>query len=166
MEALNITQSSSSIYMQLAQKRAELNSVDKKELEKSTQDSYDKLNESNSKYDEKDYNRVISKFEKLDEQTKAHEQLHASKAATTTPINYTYQLGPDGKLYATGGFVRMDTSIPEDEASANVKLQQLQDAASAPSELSGADMQIARTANLNRLLIQSQSQEQGENYDS
>ncbi|WP_198526357.1 hypothetical protein [Halarcobacter anaerophilus] len=32
MEALNITQSSSSIYMQLAQKRAELNSVDKKSL--------------------------------------------------------------------------------------------------------------------------------------
>ncbi|WP_320034058.1 putative metalloprotease CJM1_0395 family protein [Halarcobacter sp.] len=163
MEALNTTQSASSIYMQLAQKRAELASVDKKELEKSTQDSYDKT-ASSSKYDEKDYERVIEKFKNLDSETKAHEQLHASRAATTTPINYNYQVGPDGKLYATGGSVRFDTSIPDDEASANLKLQQLQDAASGPSELSSADAQIARTANLNRLLLQ--SQEQGVENDS
>ncbi|WP_321315730.1 putative metalloprotease CJM1_0395 family protein [Halarcobacter sp.] len=163
MEVLNTTQSASSIYMQLAQKRAELASIEKKDVEKSTLDSYDKTS-SSSKYDEKDYERVVSKFKKLDSETKIHEQLHASKVTTTTPINYNYQVGPDGKLYATGGSVRFDTSIPKDEASANLKLQQLQDAASAPNELSGADAQIARVANLNRLLLQ--SQEQGVENDS
>lgn len=163
MEAISTTQSASSIYMQLAQKRAELANVDKKDLEKSTQESYDKSS-STSKYDEKDYERVINKFKQLDSETKTHEQLHASKAPTTAPIDYNYQVGPDGKLYATGGSVRMDTSIPEDEASANFKLQQLQDAASSPNELSSADAQIARTANLNRLLLQ--SQEQGVEYDN
>lgn len=158
MESFNVSQSSSSIYMQIAQKRAELASIDKEELQKSTQESYDNTSAINGKYDEKDYERVISKYKKLDSEVQAHEQLHASKATTTAPIDYNYQVGPDGKMYATGGSVRIDTSIPEDEAAANYKLQQIQDSASAPSELSGADAQIARTANLNRLLIQSKEQ--------
>jgi len=166
MEALSSTQSASSIYMQLAQKRAQLDNIDKENLEKLTQDSYDQTNETNTKYDEEDYNRVIDKFEKLDAQTKQHEQLHASNATTTTPINYTYQMGPDGKLYATGGYVRFDVSIPEDEASAMVKLQELESAASAPSELSTADAQIAQTANLNKLLIQSKIEEQEISLDT
>lgn len=156
MEIGNLSQSASSIYMQIAQKRAELANVDKKELEKSTQENYAQSNEINSKYDEKDYERVLGKFKNLDSEVKMHEQAHASSAATTTPIQYNYQVGPDGKLYATGGSVRFDTSIPEDEASANVKLEQLKDASNAPNELSSADAQIARTANLNRLLLQSQ----------
>ena len=155
---LNNNLSQSSIYMQIAQKRAELANIDKKELEKSTQESYDKLNSTDNKYDEKDYERVLGKFKNLDLETKTHEQAHATGAATTAPIQYNYQVGPDGKLYATGGSVRFDTSIPEDEASANLKLTQLQKASSAPNELSSADAQIARTANLNRLLLQSQEQ--------
>lgn len=158
MEINNFSQSASSIYMQIAQKRAELASVDKEALEKQTQDSYDELNSTSTKYDEKDYERVLGKFKDLDSQTKAHEQAHAAGATTTTPIEYDYQVGPDGKLYATGGSVRFDTSIPEDEGSANLKLEQLQSAASAPDELSSADAQIARTANLNKLLLQSQEQ--------
>ena len=161
MEINNFSLSASSIYMQIAQKRSELASIDKKELEKSTQESYDELNSTNSKYDQKDYERVLGKFKNLDAQTKAHEQAHASGAPTTAPIQYNYQVGPDGKLYATGGSVRFDTSLPEDEAGANVKLEQLKDASTAPNELSSADAQIARTANLNRLLLQSQEVNQG-----
>ncbi|QKF82096.1 putative metalloprotease CJM1_0395 family protein [Halarcobacter ebronensis] len=157
MEAINSV-SRSNIYMQLAQKRADLANIDKKEQEKNTQESYDKTNETNSKYDQKDYDLVLGKFKKLDTETKAHEQAHAANAPTTTPINYNYQVGPDGKLYANGGSVRYDTSIPEDEGSANYKLEQLQNAASAPNELSAADAQIAKTANLNRMLLQSQEE--------
>ena len=161
MEINNFSQSSSLIYQELAQKRAELSNIDKKELEKSTQESYDKVNTSDNKYDEKDYDRVLEKFKDLDAQTKIHEQTHASGAPTTTPINYNYQVGPDGKLYATGGSVRFDTSIPEDTASANVKLEQLKDASTSVDDLSSADAQIARTANLNKLLLQSQDYNQG-----
>ncbi len=161
MEINNFSQSSSIIYQELAQKRAELSNVDKKELEKSTQESYDKVNISDNKYDEKDYNRVLDKFKDLDAQTKIHEQTHASGAPTTAPISYSYQIGPDGNLYATGGSVRFETSIPEDKQSANVKLEQLKDASSSVDELSSADAQIARTANLNKLLLQSQDYNQG-----
>lgn len=72
-------------------------------------------------------------------------------------------MGPDGKLYATGGNVRLDTSLPKDEGAALAKLNELQKASSSPSGLSGADAQIARTANLNKMLILSK---QGESYEN
>ena len=156
MEVLT-SQSVSTLYAQLAQKQAQLANIDKEDMQKSTADAYDKTS-SLSKYDEQDYQRVLSKFKKLDGETKTHEQLHASNAPTTTAINYNYQVGPDGKLYATGGHVRFDTSIPEDPNDADLKLQQLQSAASAPNQLSSADAQIARVANLNRFLLLSQEQ--------
>lgn len=156
MEINSYGQSPSSIYQQLAQKRTELANIDKKEIEKSEADNYDKTNPSNEKFDEQDYQRVLNKFKNLDSEVKVHEETHASSANTTAPIQYNYQMGPDGKLYANGGSVRFDTSIPEDEASANVKLEELKDASSAVDELSNADAQIARTANLNKLLLQTQ----------
>lgn len=158
MEISNSFLSSSTIYQQLAQKRSELASVDKKELEKSAESSYDEIQNSNTKYDEKDYQRVIDKFENLDAKTKVHEQAHAANGTTTAPIQYNYQVGPDGKLYASGGSVRLDTSIPDDEGAANAKLEELKDASSAPSQLSAADAQIARTANLNKMLLQAQGE--------
>lgn len=158
MEISNSFLSSSTIYQQLAQKRSELASVDKKELEKSAESSYDEIQNSNTKYDEKDYQRVIDKFENLDAKTKVHEQTHAANGTTTAPIQYNYQVGPDGKLYASGGSVRLDTSIPKDEGAANAKLEELKDASSAPSQLSAADAQIARTANLNKMLLQAQGE--------
>lgn len=150
--------SASTVYAQLAQKRAELASADKEEIQKSAHESYDKTGLPDEKYDEKDYERVLDKFKNLDSEIKAHEQAHAAGAPTTAPIQYNYQVGPDGNLYATGGSVRFDTSLPDDEAGANAKLEQLKDASSAPSQLSSADAQIARTANLNRLLINSQGE--------
>lgn len=155
MEINNNLSSTSSIYMELAQKRAQLVNIDKKELSKSTQDSYDISNGVNGNFDEQDYQRVLGKFKNLDSETKIHEQTHASKAQTSAPIQYNYQVGPDGNLYATGGSVRFDTSIPKDSGSAKVKLEQLTDASSSPDGLSSADAQIARTANLNKLLLQS-----------
>ena len=166
MEINAYAQSRSSLHLQLAQKRSELNNIDKKDIEKSTSDDYDKTNSSNEKFDEQDYNRVLNRYKNLDTQVKTHEQAHASNGTTTAPIQYNYHVGPDGKLYASGGSVRFDTSIPEDEGSANVKLEELKNASSAPSELSSADAQIARTANLNKMLLQAQEYTQGVNYEN
>jgi hypothetical protein len=44
MEINNFSQSASLIYQELAQKRAQLSNIDKKDIEKSTQESYDKVN--------------------------------------------------------------------------------------------------------------------------
>ncbi len=162
MEINQQTQTISSIYTQLAQKRAELDNVDKKDEDKSSYERYDKVDISNNKYDENDYQRVLDKYKSLDQNTKTHEQNHASGANTTSAIQYSYQTGPDGKLYANGGSVRFDTSIPQDKGSAAVKMEQLKDASTSVDGLSSADAQISRTANLNRLLLQSQ----GENNDN
>ena len=166
MEVNAYAQSRTSIYLELAQKRSELVNIDKKELEKSVSDDYDKTNTSNEKFDKQDYDRVLDKYEKLDAKVKTHEQAHAANGTTTAPIQYNYHVGPDGKLYASGGSVRLDTTIPEDEGSSNAKLEELKNASSAPSELSSADAQIARTANLNKMLLQAQEYTQGVNYEN
>ncbi len=158
MEINQQTQTISSIYTQLAQKRAELDNIDKKDEDKSSYERYDKVDISNNKYDENDYQRVLDKYKSLDQDTKTHEQNHASSVNTTSAIQYSYQTGADGKLYANGGSVRFDTSIPQDKGSAAVKMEQLKDASTSVDGLSSADAQIARTANLNRLLLQSQGE--------
>lgn len=150
---------SSDVYAQLAQKFAELDKIDQEE-KKASFEKVDSIESSGipNNYDEQDYLRVLEKFKQRDSQVQSHEQAHASNTTTTAPISYTYQVGPDGKLYATGGHVRLDTSIPQDEKAASYKLSQLQKAASANSDLSSADAQIARTANLNKMLILSQGE--------
>lgn len=153
MEALDGYQSASSIYQQIATKKAQLAAIDKKENFKSAFEKNDIVDLGNKNYDEQDYQRVLDKFKNLDAQIKGHEQLHASLGDTKGAISYNYQTGPDGKLYATGGSVRMDTSIPQDEEAALAKLDKLANAVSAPSGLSNADAAISRAANLNKMLL-------------
>jgi len=162
MEINNNFNTISSLNQQIALKKVELSNIDKKEDEKSLFEKNDSVNIVGKNYDQEDYKRVLDKYKELDAEVRIHEQAHSSRAPTTAPINYSYQVGPDGKLYANGGSVRFDTSIPKDEAAANVKFNKLVDAASGPAELSAADSEISRTANLNKLLLQ--SIEKGENY--
>jgi len=157
---INETQNRSILYSKLTQKLGELDSVDKKEAISrfNKEDIVDISNE--GKFDKNDYQRVLEKFKSSDSRVRTHEQAHASSGVTTAPISYKYQIGPDGKAYATGGEVRLDTSIPNDPKEASFKLSQIQRASNAPSDISGADAQIAIQANLNKLLLQSQ----GDNY--
>ena len=150
--------SASTLYSQLALKKSQLASIDKKDAQKSTFEKNDTISSVEKNYDENDYQRVLNRFKNKDLETRNHEQLHASLGTTTTPINYSYQTGPDGKLYATGGYVRFDTSIPKDENAAMQKLDELQTASSAPDGLSRADSSIAQAANLNKMLLQSLQQ--------
>ncbi|RXJ86447.1 putative metalloprotease CJM1_0395 family protein [Arcobacter sp. CECT 8985] len=160
---INDNLTTSTIYQQIAQKKAELSSLDKKDLQKSAFEKSDTVNISDTKYDENDYARVLNKFKNLDSDIRAHEQTHASLANTRGAINYNYQVGPDGKLYATGGHVRLDTSLPQDEDAAMAKLEKIKKAASGPDGLSAADASITRAANLNKMLILSRQGESHEN---
>lgn len=148
--------SSSAIYAKLAEKYAQLDKIDNQERTGNF-NKVDRveLSTAPAQYDEQDYHRVLNKFQQKDNEIRAHEQAHAANGPTASGIVYNYQMGPDGKLYAVGGHVRMDTSIPNDPQAASYKLGQLQRAASSPNELSGADAQIARTANLNKMLLHS-----------
>lgn len=78
MEINNNLSSSSSIYMQLAQKRAQLSSIDRQEISKSTQDSYDKLNESNSTYDKQEYQGSLDVSTSVNELGSADAQISRS----------------------------------------------------------------------------------------
>ena len=155
MEIYDSYQNVSSIYQQLALKKSELSNLDKKELEKSAFEKNDTVQLGEKNYDENDYQRVLNKFKNKDNEIRTHEQTHASLGTTTAPINYNFQVGPDGKLYAMGGSVRFDTSIPSNPENARVKLEELKDASSSVSSLSGADASIAQTTNLNKMLLES-----------
>ena len=156
---INEYQNRGQILSKLNQKLGELNNIDQKDIQ-SRFLKVDVVDISNdSKYDENDYQRVLEKFKNSDSRVRAHEQAHAANGITTTPISYKYQTGPDGKAYAVGGEVRLDTSIPTDPKEASFKLSQIQRASSAPGDTSGADAQITIQANLNKLLLQSQGDE-------
>jgi hypothetical protein len=64
--------------MQLAQKRAQLSSIDRQEISKSTQDSYDKLNESNSTYDKQEYQGSLDVSTSVNELSSADAQISRS----------------------------------------------------------------------------------------
>ena len=160
---INEYQNRSQIFSKLNQKLGELDNVNQKDTRNNIQNRLLKEDivdiSTDSKYDENDYKRVLEKFKNSDSRIRTHEQAHAASGITTTPISYKYQTGPDGKAYAVGGEVRLDTSIPNDPKEASFKLSQIQRAASAPSDISGADAQITIQANLNKLLLQSQGEE-------
>lgn len=145
----------------LSQKLEQLNNLESKQaLENaSNKKDYIEQTKSGNNYDEQDFARVLEKFKRTDAQIRSHEQIHASIGHTTAPISYTYQQGPDGKMYAVGGSVRLDTSIPDDPKAAAFKLDQISKAASGPVDSSGADNQIATQSNLNKILMQLKEEE-------
>ena len=146
-------QSETQIRVKLYEKYAELNKAQNQDIEKAQQQNryQDYIDSStvDGKYDKNDYERVLDKFQSMDSKVRSHEQTHASLANTTTPIQYNYQMGPDGKMYATGGSVRLDTSMPSDPEAAANKLDSIKrSASSSGSDMSGADSSIAISANL------------------
>lgn len=151
----NSFQTANEIYSKLNQNYAKLDSLEKGDaVEKFNKDDYSRVT-SNENYDEKDYERVLSRYKESDAQIRQHEQAHAAASPYASTPDYSYSVGPDGKLYATGGEVRVDTSMPKDKEAAAHKLDELDQLSSAPNDLSAADAQISRTANLNKMLLQS-----------
>lgn len=150
------------LYSKLSQKYAELNKLEKADaVSKVSNGDYFESQNSNvpKNYDEKDFERVLNKFKQKDAEIRSHEQVHATIGQTTSPISYNYQKGPDGKMYAVGGHVRLDVSIPKDPEEAQFKLDQIKKAATAPADPSGADLTIAGQANLNKMLINMKGEE-------
>ena len=147
----------SQLNSKLAQKVSELHKIDQ-DISTSTKEREDYFDISNpNNYDKNDFARVLDKFKQTDLSIRSHEQAHATIGHTTSPISYTYQEGPDGKLYAVGGSVHLDTSIPDDPKAAQYKLDNIKKAASGVSDESGADSAIVTAASLNKMIIQNES---------
>lgn len=83
-----------------------------------------------------------------DREVRQHEQAHKAAAgqyATSGPT-YSFQQGPDGRRYAVGGEVGIDTSEAQTPEATIRKMQQVRRAALAPAEPSAQDRRVAAAA--------------------
>lgn len=92
--------------------------------------------------------RIVAELAAADRQVRAHEQAHlAAAAGLARGVSFTYATGPDGKQYAVGGEVSIDTSpVSGDPAATIRKAQQIRAAANAPANPSGQDRVVAAQA--------------------
>ncbi len=96
-----------------------------------------------------DEQKVVDELKARDREVRTHEQKHMAVAGelVTSGPHYTYQIGPDGKPYAVGGEVRIDTSpVAGDPEATAQKARRIAAAALAPGDPSGADMAAAGDA--------------------
>lgn len=117
----------------------------------------------NNKSDENDEQarvdeKIIIQLQQRDKEVRTHELAHATAggAATGSP-SYTFEIGPDGKKYATDGEVAVDLStVAGDPQATIVKMQKIHAAAMAPTNPSTQDTRVAASAAQNILAAQSE----------
>lgn len=91
----------------------------------------------------------VAKLKATDRAVRAHEQAHISAAGGYAKggASFSYTRGPDGRLYAVGGEVRIDASpVPGDPDATIRKAQVVRQAAMAPANPSGQDRSVAAAA--------------------
>ncbi len=94
--------------------------------------------------------RQVQQLAGRDREVRAHEQAHLSAAGSraTSGASFAYTDGPDGKRYATGGEVSVDTSPVQGDPEATLRAAELiQRAALAPAAPSAQDRTVAAAAN-------------------
>lgn len=97
---------------------------------------------------DKEQQEQVRELEQRDREVRQHEQAHVAAAGghNRGGPKYEYTSGPDGKRYAVGGHVTMDTSSENTPEATLQKAQTLRRAATAPAEPSGADRAVAAQA--------------------
>lgn len=93
--------------------------------------------------------KQIEELKSRDREVKTHEQAHIAAGGSYVlgGASYDYQTGPDGKQYAVGGSVNIDTSPVDGNPEATIaKAQVVIKAALAPAEPSGQDQKVASAA--------------------
>lgn len=108
----------------------------------------EKINNSTQQLTEEEQ-RQIEELKSRDREVKTHEQAHIAAGGSYVlgGASYDYQTGPDGKQYAVGGSVNIDTSPVKGNPEATIaKAQVVIKAALAPAEPSGQDQKVASAA--------------------
>lgn len=92
--------------------------------------------------------REVEKLKARDREVRAHERAHATAGGGIAgQPQFTFQQGPDGKQYAVGGEVSIDTSPVSGNPEATIrKMEIVKRAALAPSNPSGQDRRVAAEA--------------------
>ena len=130
-------------------------------VKKSDTDNKSKQQDSQSGDNQQQENRVktvtqmtneersrLRSLAQTDREVRAHEAAHKAAAGqyARSGAKLEYERGPDGRLYATGGEVDIDTSVPDDPQEALLKAQTILRAALAPANPSAQDRAVAAEA--------------------
>lgn len=94
-------------------------------------------------------NKILQQLRERDREVRAHEAAHvaAGRPYIRGGPSYVFQRGPDGRSYAIGGNVHLDTSEVAKNPKATLdKAETVQRAALAPIEPSPQDMRVAANA--------------------
>ncbi|THB75081.1 MAG: hypothetical protein D6B28_01005 [Gammaproteobacteria bacterium] len=102
--------------------------------------------------------QMINELRIRDREVRAHEQAHKAVAGNLAgPVQYSFQTGPDGKKYAIGGEVDIDTSsVPGNPEATARKAEQIIRAAYAAAEPSPQDRRVAAAAQ--QMLVQARQE--------
>ena len=93
----------------------------------------------------------LEELKARDREVRTHEAAHKATAGqyATGGASFTYQRGPDGQLYATGGEVGISTGpVPDNPEATLQKANTIRAAALAPAHPSSQDMSIAAKATM------------------
>lgn len=90
----------------------------------------------------------VRELKQRDREVRAHENAHQAAGAGLVQggASFSLQRGPDGRSYAVGGEVKIDTSPENDPDQTIRKMQQVKRAALAPAEPSSTDRAVAAQA--------------------
>ncbi|WP_456450370.1 putative metalloprotease CJM1_0395 family protein [Hydrogenimonas sp.] len=90
----------------------------------------------------------IAQLQARDTQVRAHEAAHLAAAGGIAAggASFTYQRGPDGKMYAVGGEVPISVQGGDDPKETIAKMRQVAAAAMAPADPSPQDYAVAANA--------------------
>mgnify|MGYP000386241584 CR=1 FL=1 len=90
---------------------------------------------------------MLRELQARDREVRAHEAAHkAVGGALAGGMSFTYQTGPDGRQYAVGGEVSIDSGPERDPQATIAKMRQVIAAALAPAEPSAQDRAVAAQA--------------------
>jgi NACalpha-BTF3-like transcription factor len=139
-----------------------------KELQAKQKQEEEQAKEAKDKNDpqelSEDEERLVNELAARDSEVRAHEAAHqAAGGGMTGAASYTYQQGPDGKMYAIGGEVSISMksgSTPE-ETIANAR--QIAAAAMAASSPSPQDFSVASSARVMEMKAQQQLNKEKQN---
>ncbi|TCK16964.1 SprA family protein [Thiogranum longum] len=91
----------------------------------------------------------VEKLRARDREVRAHEAAHKTAAGSYArgSAQFSFESGPDGRRYAVGGEVSIDTSKTSGDPEATIrKAQTIRRAANAPAQPSGQDRSVAAQA--------------------
>ncbi len=129
------------------------NGEKEKETKNSSQSSY---------LDDPALREMVNELKARDAEVRAHEAAHVAAGAGVVSggANYTYQKGPDGRMYAIGGEVPIDLGSEGSPEATAEKMRQVKSAAMAPANPSPTDFKVAATAMMLEMRAQQEAVKQ------